>query len=308
MTENRKIRLGLILSPERYILEKFMAATTPYLIRGIVKRFDCRLIASQQDYDRYYDEVEALLSFEPRFAAPVLKWRRGLLRSRTPKLSYVLCSDAHKDAWREDYILQNRITFLLGFYYAPFRRHFRRIGEEQLIHFPWIVPDDWITDEPLQSRSQERICCFGGADSPAYNVRNWCRQFPFVDSRANSGVENKVMEDREFFEWLKQFDAMVAAGSDDPKYDMTTPKYFEIAASGALLLGQKTGDMDRLGFVDGENCVLFDKSDFEMKSRAYLKDPDRYTPLRFKGRQLIRERHTLSVRLDFLENHIRSNL
>ncbi|HOD72743.1 MAG TPA: glycosyltransferase [Deltaproteobacteria bacterium] len=303
-----KIRLGFIMHPKRFILNEFTSAMTPYLIRGIVRRFACEIITNQQEYDRLYDEVDAFLSLEPQFAAPVISWKRGLFRTKKPKLSYVLCSDPHLLKWREDYFLDNEISFMLALYRAPTQYHFRKIPDEKIVHFPWCVPDQFISSDPVINHAQDTICCFGGSKSPAYELRNWCKSFPFVNASSNSGVENKQYTDEEYYAWLRGYDAIIAAGSEDPAYGLTTPKYFEIPASGALLFAQRTDDLDVLGFRHGENCIAFTRDDFEEQARAYLEDPDRFLHIRAAGRDLMRERHALSVRLDFLEEHISRHL
>jgi hypothetical protein len=298
------------MKPERFVLDRFTVASTSYLIRGILDRFDCELITSQADFRRHYDEVDVLLSLEPKFAAPVLNWRGGIfgLGRRKPKPSYVLCSDAHLLKWRERYFLDNRISYMLTLYRAPFRYHFRKIPEERLVHFPWTVPDEWFHDAAVTCERQEVLCCFGASQGDAYNVRNWCKGFDFVKPFSFSGVENKQLRGKGYFNWLTSFDAIVAAGSDLPQYDLTTPKYFEIAAAGSLLFAQRTGDLETLGFRHGENCIAFDKGDFESRAREYLRSPEDYLGIREAGRRMVRKSHALSVRLDFLEQHIREHL
>lgn len=308
-----KIRLGLVLRPDRFILDDYTVASTRYLIQGIIDRFDCVLISNQDELKACYDDVQVFFSHEPEFAAPVLNWRGGFLGigKRKPKLSYVLCSDPHNRQWREDYFLKSEISFMLALYYAPFKYHFKRIPDDRLIHFPWTIPDEWFSaepNEPIQCREQDTLCCFGAANSPAYDLRNWCKEFPFVESFSFSGVENKQLRGKAYFDWLKGFDAIIAAGSDDPKFGLTTPKYLEAAAAGSLLFAQQTDDLERLGFRDGENCVVFDRGDFETKAQEYLQDPQAYLPLREAGRKMVRERHALSVRLQTLEDHVRNHL
>jgi hypothetical protein len=304
----KEIRLGLIMHPKRFILDQFTCATTPYLIRGIIQRFNCELITNQKEYDELYDKVDVLLSLEPQFGAPVIKWKRGLFRKKRKVLSYVMYSDPHALKWRERYFLENGISFVLALYYAPTRYHFKKIPDDLIVHFPWSVPDQFISIDPLISRNQDTICCFGGAKSDAYELRNWCRGFPFVHASSNSGVENKQYANEDYFTWLRGYDAIIAAGSDAPQYKLTTPKYFEIPASGALLFGQETEDLDRLGFRHMKNCVVFQRDTFEEMAREYLKHPDQFLDIRNAGREMIRSLHSLSVRLDQLEDHIVKHL
>jgi spore maturation protein CgeB len=114
------------------------------------------------------------------------------------------------------------------------------------------------------------------------------------------------MSDREFFLWLEGFDAVIAAGSEDKKYDLTTPKYFETMAVGSLLFAQKTDDLQRLGFKDNENCIVFSQENFLERLNCYLANPasKRWLQIRSAGRNLIWQKHTIEKRLDYLEAHV----
>jgi spore maturation protein CgeB len=75
----------------------------------------------------------------------------------------------------------------------------------------------------------------------------------------------------------------VAAGSSNPIYDLVTPKYFEIMAAGALLIGQACQDFETLGF-GSENCLAFTKADFLDKIAYYQRNPSQYIETRVNGR------------------------
>ncbi|RMG44543.1 MAG: glycosyltransferase, partial [Acidobacteria bacterium] len=299
------MRLGLVLHREFHEQGRWVSALTPRLIDELCRRHEVCWIGDQRTYEAVLGDLDALFSCEPGWAAPKLDFSRTpALRAKLAEIpSYITFSDPHDNRWRERYFLRSGLGFVLGYYYEPTLRHFRRLPPERLVHFPWAVPDEWIGREPIVFRGQERIACFGASRHEAYTVRNWCRTFPFVDSRANSGVENKVMTDEEYAAWLATLDAAIAAGSDDPRYQLTTPKYFEIAAAGALLFAQWTPDLARLGFEHGVNCLVFDRGSFEVLAREYLARPEEFLPLREAGRELIRRRHSLSVRLDEWEHH-----
>jgi len=305
-----KLKLGLIIDPEFYMLERSVCALTPQLIRAFCRTFDTRIIWDQRRYDELCTEVDFLVSFEPKFAAPLLKWQRvGLWHNTLPACPcYVMMSDPHNDPWRESYFLSQGLDFILGLYYHPTLRHFTQISPSCLVHFPWPVPEQWINTDAIRYRGQQEITIFGAAQSDAYTVRNWCRQQPGVHAYANSGVENKTMDDQEFFVWLQGFDAVIAAGSEDPRYRLTTPKYFETAAAGSLLFAQATDDLERLGFRDEVNCLVFTQATFSEKAAAYLANPanERYLRIRHAGRDLILARHTIQARLQELDAHVRS--
>jgi hypothetical protein len=302
----KKIRVGLVLDLEFHVLDRWVVALTPELVRGMIRRFDCELIWNQAEYERKRDRVDVLVSMEPGWAAPKLRFRSWRNRHAPP--IYILYSDPHDQAWRQDYFLDNGMDFVLALYDSPTRHHFRAIPPECMIPFPWAVPDQWIGREPIRHRGSKTLTCFGASQHEAYAVRNWCRTFPFVESMPHSGVENKLLAGQEYMDWLAGKDAAIAAGSDDPRYRLTMPKYFEIAAAGVLLFAQETDDLASLGFRDRENCIIFSRGTFEERAREYLADPGAFLAVREAGREFIRARHALSVRLDFLERHMRERL
>jgi hypothetical protein len=305
-----RLKLGLILDPEFYILERSVSAVTLPLIRAMTKRFDTSVAYDQSSYDRISKQADFLVSLEPKWAAPVLNWgRNGLFKRALPDCPcYVMMSDPHIEQWREDYFLRERLDFILALYLAPTLRHFRRVPTGKIVHFPWSIPDEWIPGDAIRYSGQKEIAIFGAAQGDAYTLRNWCRTQRGVKSFPNSGVENKLLADAEFFRWLSQFDAMVAAGSESPQYRLTTPKYFETAAVGSLLFAQETDDLNALGFEDAQNCVVFTQHTFTGKAEAYLASPGDSSWLRIRsaGKDLIRARHTVARRLDGLEEHVRS--
>ncbi len=301
-----KQRLGLIINKRFHEENRWCSATTFHLVEAIKAGFECVYIQNQRDYEKNLGEVDLLISMEPGWASPVLELSRTqALREKLAKIpSYIFYSDPHAKKWREDYFLGNELDYVLAFYWGPFRHHFKKIRQAQLIHFPWAIPDHWISDAPIVFHSRSKICCFGGWKSKAYELRNWCRSFEFVESATNSGVENKVMSESEYIDWLRERDAAIAAGSDSPEYKLTVPKYFEIAAAGSLLFAQQTEDLALLGFEHKRNCIIFNRSDLEQLAGEYLANPESYLQIRQAGRELIRQRHLLSQRMNLLAEHV----
>ncbi|MFM1944701.1 MAG: hypothetical protein RI897_3683, partial [Verrucomicrobiota bacterium] len=305
-----RLKLGLVCDREFHEEDRWVVATTGPLVKGILDRFDVVWIGNQDDYEAALGGLDVVLSMEPGWAAPRLDFGRNaaLRQEFRRKASFICYSDPHANGWREDYFLSQGFDRLLAFYDMPTRRHFRRIPEGRLVHFPWVVPDEWIPRGEIQFHEDERLLVFGGSQSPAYTVRNWCRGFSFVESSDHSGCENKVLKGAEVLEWLSGRDVVVAAGSDSPEYRLTTPKYFETAAAGALLFAQETEDLGKLGFEDGRNCVVFNRGNFERLAQDYLQRPQDFLSIRLAGRELIRNRHSLSHRLDGLERRMRQIL
>lgn len=302
-----RLRLGFIMDRAFHEGRRWTSICTRPLIEGLLSKFDCRIIQNQSEYERDLEGMEAIFSLEPLWGAPLIEFgRTPALREKFTSIpSYVINSDPHDKLWRQSYFLGNEMDFFVTYYYYPTLYHMRRLPPERLVLFPWAVPDEHIGREEISYRGGRKISCFGAANHEAYVIRNWCRQFPFVESTSNSGVENAVMSDGEYMKWLATKDAAIAAGSDDPKYRLTVPKYYEIAAAGGLLFAQETDDLPLFGFEHGKNCIVFNRDNFEELALEYLAHPEDYLPIRRAGRELVRQRHSLSARLDSFEQHVR---
>jgi spore maturation protein CgeB len=133
-------------------------------------------------------------------------------------------------------------------------------------------------------------------------MRDWCRKQEFIVDYNTSGHQNRVFSHSEYYQWLRKFDSMVAAGSLNPRWQYLFGKYFEIPAAGNLLFAQYSADLNKAGFTD-ENCVIFDSKDsFKSKVDAYVENPERYMSTRRRGAELIKQRHTVSDRLDKVDS------
>lgn len=303
-------RVGLVLDRKFHESNKWVSATTSYLVNRILQQFECSIITTQAEYELALPGVNVLLSMEPGWAAPILNFNRteAIKQEFTKKSSFILYSDPHKDKWREDYFLGNGIDYILAFYDAPTKYHFKKIPHNRILHFPWWVPDHWITHNKIEYTGQKSLAIFGAQHHDAYTVRNWCRNFPFVENNAYSGVENKVLPSEEYILKIQAYDAAIAAGSESTEYRLTMPKYFEIPATGALLFAQRTDDLEKLGFRHNENCLFFTQDNFEQIAKEYFKNPDSYLAIRISGRELIRKRHSLSKRMNDLSEYIEKAL
>ena len=297
LTSKRRQKIsdfGLILDWKFHKRKRWVSASMPFLVDEILAEFAPVVISSQRQYNYCKRHLKFIVAFEPGWAAPLLNYDRRINCCKA-----VIYSDPHyKSEERRKYFELSGFDYLLSLYNSPFHNHFRGFPSEKFIYFPWAIPDQFISSHTLTVRSSE-VAIFGGRNSDAYDVRNWCREQAGITSYEFSGVENKKMTDVEYFSWLNRFDAIVAAGSTNSMYDLVTPKYFEIAAAGVLLIGQYCDDLNLLGFNES-NCVIFRKENFNEKIASYQHNPAAYIEHRRRGRSLIASRHKISDRIAIL--------
>lgn len=286
--------VGLVINWKFHQENRWVCAISKFLIDSIVKEFNPVIISSQIEYEIYKRKLKYILSLEPGWSAPKISYDKKLKH----KIGIMISDPHNKTGWFQDYFEDNNITYVLSFYKSPFFYHFKTFPREKFIHFPWAVPDEWISKHEIVAHGNE-VIIFGGKNSEAYDIRNWCREQRYVTNYNFSGVENKVLKDEKYFSWLTQFDAIIAAGSSNPMYDLVTPKYFEIAAAGALLIGQHCNDLKELGF-NQDNSLIFTKSNFLDQINEYRANPCKYIAKRSLGRELIVSRHLISHRLKLI--------
>jgi hypothetical protein len=282
---------GLVLDLDFHRINRWVSTFGRYLADAIIREFAPVIISSQHDYDLHKRRLRHIVSFEPGWAAPRIRYDR-----RVDCLKVVIYSDPHHEPGvRMRYFEENRFDYVLSLYKRPFFFHFAKFPEDKFVHFPWAVPDHLVSTQQIVARSND-VAIFGAKKGNAYDVRNWCRTQDGITDYDLSGVENKKLSDENFFRWLREHDAIVAAGSSNAAFDLVTPKYFEIPSAGALLIGQFCGDLEDLGFND-TNALIFTRDGFVEQVRRYREDHRRFVEVRQRGRELIRARHGISNRI-----------
>lgn len=291
-----KTNVALVINWNFHKKDKWVSIFAPYFVEAFIKEFNPLIISSQLEYMLLKNKIKYIVAMEPGWAAPKIKYDK-----KRKHIIGVFASDPHnKIDWFQKYIEDNDITYIFSQYYSPFFYHFSTFPKDKFIHFPWAVPDELVPKNRVDLNNSD-IMIFGGKNSDAYDIRNWCRDQKDVVSFDNSGVENKQLSDVAYFNWLSTFDAIVAAGSSNPIYDLVTPKYFEIASVGALVIGQDCKDLKILGF-DETNMLIFNKENFNLKIQNYLKNPNDYLKIRNNGKKLILEKHLISHRIFYIKN------
>lgn len=75
-------------------------------------------------------------------------------------------------------------------------------------------------------------------------------------------------------------------------------KCFEIPASRSCMFCNYSDDMEDLGFIDGETYVLWNEKNLKDKLLYYLHNEDELKRITDNGYEMVRERHTVTVRAD----------
>lgn len=291
---NKQSNVGLVIDWGFHKMDGWTVAQSPFLVEALITEFEPVILPSQRAYEKHEQMLDYVLSFEPGWSAPKIDYN-----NRSDHAIGIITSDPHnKTDWFADYIRDNDIEYIFSPYYHPFLAHFPDISEDRIVHLPWAVPERFMIDpDDIVYRGQEKIHIFGATGSDIYEVRDWCREFPFVINHTNSGAQNKVMDHEEYYKWCQKFDATIAAGTTIGRLKYVFAKYFEIPAAGSLLFAQENPDLPLLG-LSSDNCILFTKDNFPEKVDNYHDDPEQYLERRRRGCELMHERHTINDRVN----------
>jgi len=289
---NKDSNFGLVLNRARYVFDDWGPATYPFLVKKLIKELDPIIISSQRIYNLHYDKLDYIFSLEPGYSAPKISYK-----DEHDHTLLVFTSDPNnKTDWFKSYVENNHVDYILCPYYEPFQYYFPTISESKLVHFPWCVPKQFIiNDDQISYHGDSEITIYGSSGYEFYKDRDWCRSFSFVNNYHYSR-DKKVGSRKEYYDWLRNFDAMIAAHSNEKKWRYIIGKYFEIPAGGALLFAQEFSDLNRVG-ISEDNAIIFNRENFEHKAKTYLDNPSAYMEKRKKGVELMRSRHTVNDRL-----------
>ena len=84
-------------------------------------------------------------------------------------------------------------------------------------------------------------------------------------------------------------------------FNYVLAKYFEIPATGSLLLANVTEDSKRLGFIPYKHYIPITKDNVFTKITQCLKNPEEYTNIRREGMKFVRKNHSIVNRIKQLK-------
>jgi len=94
--------------------------------------------------------------------------------------------------------------------------------------------------------------------------------------------------------------------TDGGAYEFMIRKFFEIPASGSLLLARPCAGFADLGFVDGVSAIIIDEDKPVEQVLSLLEDPDRIQLIASCGQRLVWTRHSIQARASQLNSCLKS--
>jgi len=111
----------------------------------------------------------------------------------------------------------------------------------------------------------------------------------------NAPSKEKAIIREDYVKCLNNYFCCVTGSS---KFNYLLAKYFEIPASGSLLLADRTKDSDKVGLVPFKHYVPIDKGNALASIKDCLTRPYKYEEIRKEGMAFVRANHGTRNRLE----------
>lgn len=148
-------------------------------------------------------------------------------------------------------------------------------------------------------------CVLAGAIGHVYPLRCVISQYPFqgeVFIPQHPGYYTKKWDDAVFVRdrYARLLHDHFCSVATSSVYNYVVAKYFEIPATGALLLANEVEDLKKLDFVPFVHYIPITADDVVGRIQHCLLNPEEYIEIRRTGMKFVREEHSINNRFEQL--------
>ncbi len=147
----------------------------------------------------------------------------------------------------------------------------------------------------LFNNNPKMRCLFcGSINKSVYPLR------PFIVGKHHGSVDYKrpVYKRDDYAKLLHSYFCCIATSSI---FNYVLAKYFEIMATGSLLLVNETEDSKKAGLIPYKHYVPITKANVFDKINQCIRNPNDYNDVRIAGMEFVRKNHSVINRLDQFE-------
>ena len=307
--------MKLIVS-ELGALERYVSREFHYVMTDLITNHDWRQVDTGKLWSGRRTMKEELLDAFGELPEVILFWegydflaaRAGNVRQLDCK-KYIFADDLHW--WNEQMKLRRFVSFalcnmILSAYGYVWDNFYPQLSDFRKV--AW-VPHSASPDFMLPFNHQpENSILLSGAVSEHYPLRQRMKllhanheysiaYIPHPGYHCQYDYDNDENVGRGYAEKINRHRA---GFTDSGKFKYVVAKYFEIPATGALLLADRavSGPLKRLGLIENQHYLSVSDGNLEERIRYVLdeRNHQELDEIRRRGRELIRERHKTSDR------------
>ena len=139
-------------------------------------------------------------------------------------------------------------------------------------------------------------CLLTGTISWAYPIRSFISENKIKNIKRIEKLDGYVG-----YKYAKLLNSYFCCVTSSGVSRVALSKFFEIPATGSLLLTDTIDDMDRLGFIPDQHYVSITKKNVFSKIQHCLSHPDQYEYIRREGMKFIIKNHSVINRIEQLK-------
>ena len=294
------MKKGLIIIPSFYL----MRHTDNYKI--LLEK-----IAAEFEYDIQYtddpyiaDDVELIITFAiPQHTRPGLMRELVHLDKRIKMIGYMGDLQTYGDKQFEHEMIQmlDRFDIIL----SPLDEKFKEFYPQhyhKMIFFPQFVASHKRYADLTYNEKPEMKCLMSGATyDVVYPLRDMIKKMSQYSDKIDCYHSRHKLND-EYAEFLNSYYCGIATPSI---FNLVVKKYFEIPATGSLLLAKECEDLKKCGLKPGKHFVPITIDNVLSQIYQCLEHPEKYEDIRKAGRDFVLEKHSVENRVKVLAGVIR---
>lgn len=177
--------------------------------------------------------------------------------------------------------------------------------KNKVVWMPWSAQDSLLdTEVPWASRKNRVL--LSGHMHKQYAMRHVVRKYSLTDSGKGiidsikhygygEQVQHKMLTGQAYYDYLMTYKGAVATVAVSAS-DFHRAKYMEISACGCVPFLEYTPDIHYLGFIDGINCILINRYNYQEKFQMI--HSEKAALIAQNARELVRARHLHSHRAE----------
>ncbi|MFC7394380.1 glycosyltransferase [Scopulibacillus cellulosilyticus] len=263
----------------------------------------------------YINDILRQLSFEPDFILlndfkpDYCPFIRRLGDSPIP-YGIIMHDLKYKMHLRKSFIEQENVRHIFSIYRDPFIKYFGEF-QDRMIWFPHHVPDSIFKDYSLPKTTD--ILMSGALWPHIYPFRNKMYQVlkshPQFKYIPHPGYQDVNEQNSDIFvgeRYAKLINQSKIFLTCDSAEHFALLKYYEVLASGTLLLAPSNPELQELGFEDGKTIVEINEENFMEKIQFYLQHDHERELIVKQGLNMVKERHTTAKRVQEILGHIQN--
>jgi hypothetical protein len=300
---------------------RYTSREAAYIIKELINAYGWRQIETEELYYSSGTLKSLLLSKLAELPEVILFWEGYyLLNARRGEIDsldcgkYVLCDDLHggeehsKQDKLEAFSMFNTILSTYGYVFDQYYPEL--INTRRIVWMPHSASPDFLL---AYNEHPENTILLSGAVNEYYpmrlRVKALCESgtYPIVihshpGHRCDFDYEIDTSVGRGY---AKRINNYRAAFTDSSKYKYSVAKYFEIPATGSLLLADRavSGPLRRIGFIEGVHYIAVSNEDLEEKIEYVLDENnhDELDEVRRNGQELVWQKHKTTDRARLID-------